>query len=314
MAETPCTDTDRTLLTRREIRKYFRVNERTISRWLERGLLIQVGEIPGQADSPTKVLFAVLDDGLIQKLQARLDNADRVELDADRLPPETRRELAEALLDKETLGALHDTAATSAARAERPSCGKPALVPSDPAITETTSRELATPGIESEEEVARGPQVIDADPEAGDSSLAESDDLTRETLLLQAELAEVQDLRPASLECVEARVSHLEKLIEDLIRRNLRAASVSTVSDNRTAPATASSVHEFGKKLATRRHSESHNTKVAPVVVLGAGILLLTWALALYLKTGVSLVALAGAVLANLAACATIVLGHKERS
>jgi hypothetical protein len=51
---------------------------------------------------------------------------------------------------------------------------------------------------------------------------------------------------------------------------------------------------------------------VAPVLVLGVGILVLTWTLAFYLKTGNFYVALAGVVLANLSACATILLGRTE--
>lgn len=404
MAETPGTDTDRTLLTRREIRKLFRVNERTINRWMDRGLLMQVGEIPGEEGSPTKPVFAVRDDSLVQKLQARLENVEQLELDADRLPPESREELvrrasrseateqvapepgpattseevpppeqaaveasaypelAEALWDEEALGALHhaaetlhDTATTLSAEAGRLSSREQAVA----------SRELEAAGIDLEEEEDHGPQVIDEEderhdePEAGAAGTLPAsggDDLATERLLLQAELAEVKSLQQANLERMGERIAYLENLVEELglttaeemniqalleeirgnvvvneSRRDIMAASMTMISDsvqelrtelaaaNRTTLATAKSVQQLGKKLKVQAvgpsegASEDHGPKVTPVLVLGAGILVLTWTLALYLKTGSSLVALMGVVLANLAACATIFLGRKER-
>ncbi|MHC4811891.1 MAG: hypothetical protein ACYTGW_14755 [Planctomycetota bacterium] len=95
MAHTLHTEASRALLTRREVRRLFRVNEITIDRWLDRGRLMQVDKIPDDTDGgETEVaIFAVRDVELIKKLRARLNSMESLELAVDRLPTETKREL-----------------------------------------------------------------------------------------------------------------------------------------------------------------------------------------------------------------------------
>ena len=147
-----------------------------------------------------------------------------------------------------------------------------------------------------------------------------------ENLVEELGLGRAQDLSiEAALEEIRGNVVVSES------RRDMLATSMSMIGEsvqdlrtslsatNKMSLATAKRVQQLSEKLAksspvhsSRSSSTSGRPKVAPVLVLGVGILVLTWTLAFYLKTGNFYVAIAGVVLTNLSACATILLGRTE--
>ena len=111
-------------------------------------------------------------------------------------------------------------------------------------------------------------------------------------------------------------------------KRDILAASMSMICDNvqelRTHVVTANKASlasakrvqqlsdDLGRNPAASLSGGMTAASATPVLVLGVGVLVLTWALLFYVKTGNLYVALAGLVVANLAGCATILMGRPE--
>ena len=97
-------------------------------------------------------------------------------------------------------------------------------------------------------------------------------------------------------------------------------------STSRAALASAKTVHKLREqvedvasesreaaKRAERRQASAANRPIKPsTMVMGVGVLLLSWAMMFYLKTGNAHLALLGLVAVNLAGCVTIVLSKAE--
>ncbi len=119
--------------------------------------------------------------------------------------------------------------------------------------------------------------------------------------------------------------SSVRVLSEDVkaIRTQLAAASEVTQSSAKTVAEISGSL--AGMQIATEiaaaaavAGAEQPVSKPAETpwdtrsMVIGVGVLLMSWSMMFYLKTGNTLLALAGLVIANLAGCAAILLGRGE--